>query len=148
MKDAGIVDNEYLELVDDISLKCDVCKKYKKTPSRPIVSIPLARDFNECVAMDLKEWKKGKIYFLHFIDVATRFSKAAVIYNKEKETVIQKVIQVWIGTGLGCPEKFLSDNGGEFANENFKDMCENLNIRVINTAGYSPFSNGKGIMLF
>lgn len=100
------------------------------------------RDFNECVAMDLKEWKKGQIYFLHLIDVATRLSKAIVIYSKEKKTIISGVVKLWIGTWLGCPQKFLTDFGGEFANQEFKDMCENLNIKIVNTAGYSPFSNG------
>ena len=141
-QNGGVKDKEFLDLVEIISAECDICKKYKKTPSRPVVCIPLARDFNECVAMDLKEWKKGQIYFLHLIDVATRFSQAAVVYNKDRHTIINKVIQMWIGTGLGSPQKFLSDLGGEFANEHFRDMCENLNIAVINTAGYSPFSNG------
>ena len=42
----------------------------------------------------------------------------------------------------GSPEKFLSDNGGEFANKEFLEMCEKLNIRFLVTAGESPFSNG------
>ena len=100
LTDGGIQDKEFLDMVEIISAECDVCKKYKKTPSRPVVCIPLARDFNECVAMDLKEWKKGQIYFLHLIDVATRFSQAAVVYTKDRHTIINKVIQLWIGTGL------------------------------------------------
>ena len=39
-------------------------------------------------------------------------------------------------------EFFLLDLGGEFANQDFLDMCENLNIFVMNTAAESPFSNG------
>ena len=38
--------------------------------------------------------------------------------------------------------KFLADNGGEFANEEYKDMCANLNIEVRNTAAHSPWQNG------
>jgi len=37
--------------------------------------------------------------------------------------------------------KFLADNGGEFANDEYKDMCENLNIEVRNTAARSPWQN-------
>ena len=36
----------------------------------------------------------------------------------------------------------MSDNGGEFANNEFKDVCEALNIYVKVTAAESPFSNG------
>ena len=49
---------------------------------------------------------------------------------------------MWIGSGLGAPKKFLADNGGEFANEEYKDMSSNLNIELINTAAYSPWQNG------
>ena len=40
------------------------------------------------------------------------------------------------------PKKFLSDNGGEFANELFLELAESLNIRVLNTVAESPWSNG------
>ena len=56
--------------------------------------------------------------------------------------VIDKIMQCWIGTGLGSPARFLCDNGGEFTSAKFKDMCENLNITVMHTAAESPFSNG------
>ena len=126
LKDAGIQDTDYFRLVEEVTDSCNICKKYKRTPSRPVVSLPLARDFSEVVAMDLKEWKKGEIHFLHLIDVANRYGRSTVIYNKQGRTVIDKVIEMWIGTGVGSPKKFLADNGGEFANEEFTDMCENL----------------------
>ena len=40
------------------------------------------------------------------------------------------------------PKKFLSDNGGEFANELFLELAESLSIRVLNTVAESPWSNG------
>ena len=81
LKDAGVQDDNYDKYIDEISENCQVCKKYKKTPPRPCVSLPLATEFNEVVALDLKEWKPG-IYFLHMIDLATRFSLAGVIRRK------------------------------------------------------------------
>ena len=39
-------------------------------------------------------------------------------------------------------KKFLSDNGGEFANASFLSLCESLNITVKTTAAESPWSNG------
>ena len=35
-----------------------------------------------------------------------------------------------------------SDNGGEFSNENFTEMCEAFNITIKKTAAEAPFSNG------
>ncbi|CAG2191491.1 unnamed protein product [Mytilus edulis] len=141
LKDAGGYTKEHLDCVDEITEGCDVCKKYKKTPARPVVSLPLATEFNEVVAVDLKEWKPNT-YFLHLIDIATRFSLATVIKRKTPDVIADKIMSLWIGSGMGPPKRFLADNGGEFANEIFRDMCANLNIDVMNTAAYSPWQNG------
>ena len=92
------------------SKNCQVCKRSKRTPARPVVSLPIATEFNEAVAMDLKVWKPG-IYFLHLIDMATRFSFAFVVRMKNPETIIQQVMIMWSSSGLGAPKKFLVDNG-------------------------------------
>ncbi|CAC5414015.1 unnamed protein product [Mytilus coruscus] len=52
LKDVGGYTKEHLDCVDEITEGCDVCKKYKKTPARPVVSLPLATEFNEVVAVD------------------------------------------------------------------------------------------------
>ena len=89
MKDAGIKDSKCLELVDLVSENCQVCKRFIRTPARPVVSLPISNEFNEAVAMDLKVWKPG-IYFLHLItwqqDLALHLSSETRIqkqsYNK------------------------------------------------------------------
>ena len=58
-------------------------------PNRPVVGFPLASEFNEVVAMDLKALKTG-VYVLHMIDHATRYSEGCIIYNKRKETVVNR----------------------------------------------------------
>lgn len=86
---AGLKGECYKKIVENISSNCLTCKKFRKTPARPVVSLPLAQNFNELVVLDLKEWKKSSnIYFLHIIDYATRLCKAAVIRNKHQSTVI------------------------------------------------------------
>lgn len=143
LKDAGFSNNDYHSCVKEVTEKCEVCLKFKKTPARPVVCLPLATEFNQVVAMDLKVWdKKKNIYFLHMIDLATRFCLSVVIRNKNPPTIINKVVLAWIGSGPGAPGKFLADNGGEFANSEYRDMCENLNVDVANTPGQSPWSNG------
>ncbi|CAG2235876.1 unnamed protein product [Mytilus edulis] len=141
LKDAGGYTKEHFESVDKIIEGCDVCKKYKKTPVQPVVSLPLAAEFNEVVAVDLKEWKPIT-YFLHLIEIATRFSFATVIKRKIPDVIADKIMYLWIEIGMGPQKNFLADNGGEFANEIFRDMCANLNIDVMNTAKNSPWQNG------
>ena len=141
VKDSGNTDTGLISAIEEISQTCDICKRYKKNAPRPIVSFPLAKVFNETVAMDLKVFKNNSIYFLHIIDHLTRFSAAAVIKSKKPEVIMKNFFQIWISI-FGCPNTVLSDNGGEFANHQFMDMCENLNVRFITTAAEAPWSNG------
>ena len=43
---------------------------------------------------------------------------------------------------FGSPGQILTDNGGEFNNEDFRIMGENLNIKIKSTVAESPWSNG------
>ena len=70
MKIADAFDSDCEEIINSISEKCEVCKRFKRTPCRPVVCLPLATKFNQVVAMDLKQFRPG-IYFLHFIDLFT-----------------------------------------------------------------------------
>ena len=125
--------------IKKVSKKCKICQEFKRVPPRPVVSLPLATKFGECVAMDLKQF--GKVHLLHMIDVATRFSAGAVITNKQPETIIKQIFCHWISI-FGTPEKFLSDNGGEFNNPALRELCEKCNLIVLTTAAESPWSNG------
>ena len=51
-------------------------------------------------------------------------------------------MEMWVGSGFGAPGKFLADNGGEFNNEEYRDMCQNLNVEIMHTAAESPWQNG------
>ena len=79
---------------------CEICYRYKKTRPRSVVSLPLARRFDETIAMDLKIVKNGSLYFIHFIDLFTRFSRAQVIHRKTPETVVNAFTTSWIADGL------------------------------------------------
>ena len=141
IENSGKEDKELKQAIEELSNKCDICKRYKKSRPKPVVSFPLATEFNETVAMDLKVYKNNCIYFLHIIDHATRLSQAAVIRSKKGEVVLKQFMMSWVAI-FGCPQKVLSDNGGEFANAEFVEMCENLNINFMTTAAESPWSNG------
>ena len=135
MIDAGIWDEEYKHLIVKLYDNCEICKRFHKTPATPVVCLPLASDFNDVVAMDLKLWKNG-YYILYLIDMFSRFTKAEFIEDKLPSTIIDKLMFLWIGCG------FLADSGKGFANEEYQDMCENLNIEVMKTAAESPLQNG------
>ena len=132
--------NEALKnAIKEVTDSCDTCIRFKKTPPRPVVGLPLATQVNECVGMDLK-FHLGNI-ILHLVDHVSRLSAGCRIPSKQPEVVIKGIFKSWI-QHRGSPQKFLTDNGGEFMNEQFLNMCEKMNITVLTTAAESPWSNG------
>ena len=134
-------DKELLDCIEQCCDECAICQKYKKAPSRPIVSMPIATNFNQVVCMDLKEFVHHKTWIFHLIDAATRYSAACLINTKHRDMIVKKIFQIWIAY-FGSPQKILTDNGGEFSNDLFREMNEKMNVITWTTAGESPFSNG------
>ena len=58
LKDANAWSNEFHADIEKISKDCLICKSIAQTPPRPVVNFQLAHNFNEKVAMDLKNWGK------------------------------------------------------------------------------------------
>ena len=139
IRDAGYGDKKLEDAVNSLSGSCDVCLRFKRNPSRPVVSIPLARKFNDVISMDLKSYRG--VYFLVIVDLFTRYCSAIVLSNKMTSTVIRGVFKCWI-TFFGASKKILSDNGREFNSEEFQTFAESFNTKLLNTAAESPWSNG------
>ena len=141
LRDGGCKDKEFMKMVETCCETCSFCQKFKLSKPRPIVGLPKADKFNQVVSMDLKEVEKGKLWILHLVDNATRYTAATLISSKKKEVIVRKIFQIWLAY-FGSPEKFHSDCGGEFENDTFKEMAEAFNIEVSTTPGEAPFSNG------
>ena len=136
---ARVRDKEMLKLVENVANNCGICQKYRKTPPKPIVTMPRAKVFNENVAMDLKDIGTKKV--IHLVDHATRFSAARIVPSKKRDVIIEAVLEMWHVT-FGPMKRILSDNGGEFTNDDFAEMSEKLNTVIVSTAAESPWSNG------
>ena len=144
LRSAGRLNTGLSREIEKISSECDICRRYKKPPNKPIVSMPLAKDFNETVAMDIKTLQiiDGRnVNIQHMIDHRSRFSTATVVKNKDKETIVKSIFTHWINL-FGTPRKFMTDNGGEYVNDHFHDLCDKLNVHIITTGAESPWSNG------
>ena len=62
LSDAQLDDGVIYDLVDDVTRSCETCEKAPTTPLRPVVGFPLATEFNETVAIDLKNIKAWHLY--------------------------------------------------------------------------------------
>ena len=139
MKDANIWNKDLERHLDRMIDNCDGCIKKKRNPDRPAVSLPMAKSFNEKVAIDLKVWKDK--YILHMIDMFSRLTISCFIERKRPEDVVDKIMEKWIGY-FGVMQSILNDNGGEFTGEEMKELKDILNVIDLTTGAESPWMNG------
>ena len=139
LKSAGTWSSRMESMLDKIIDGCEGCILRKRSPDRPAVAMPMANDFNEKLAIDLKHWKGG--YILYMIDMFTRFTQAAFITRKAPEQVVDAIMEKWIAH-FGVPGAILNDNGGEFCNAELEALKAELNVVDLTTGAESPFQNG------
>ena len=132
-------DTELFDHIQNLNKSCQTCLQYRQPKPRPVVGLPTATRFGEKIAMDLKFYDSKII--LHMIDHATRFSMAASVPNKKPDTIVKAMFNKWIGI-FGAPEKFLTDNGGEFVNKELVELAESFGMIIQTTAAEAPWSNG------
>ena len=142
LRNDGCYNKDFLQEVENCCDSCQFRQKYRKQKSNPIVGFPKADKFNQVVSMDLKEVQKGKLWILHLVDDATNYTAVAIIKDKKKNIVVDRIFKIWLAY-FGAPKTFHSDCGGEFANDVFQEMTEKFGIETSTTPGESPFSNGK-----
>ena len=140
LKSAGIDEPRIHNELKDIIENCDTCKRHGRPSARPIVGLSWANDHNQTVAVDLHQLGPN-LWYLHIIDEFSRFSAGCITNSKKSSKFVQNFIKHWISIH-GAPQRLFSDLGGEFDNEEVRDMAENFNISIVTTPGYSPWSNG------
>ncbi len=137
---SGNYDEECIVILKDMVDSCETCVRYSRPKPKPAVGLPLASNCIETVAVDLHGLDAG-VWYLRVIDHFTRFSAGSIVTTKKASEIVKNFIHCWISIH-GPPKRLFSDNGGEFNNEEMRDMAEKFNIEVKTTAAYSPWSNG------
>jgi transposase InsO family protein len=79
-------------------------------------------------------------YILSVIDIFSRFVFLRPLQTKESSEVAEHLLDIY--NEHGPPEILQSDQGTEFKGV-VKAICEALNVRIINSAAYSPQTQGK-----
>ena len=139
LKEANVWSKKIESHLDNIMKSCEGCIKRLRNPDKPVVSMPMAKSFNEKVAIDLKVWK-GK-YILHMVDMWSRLTVSCFIDRKKPKEVINKLMEKWIAY-YGIMGAVLNDNGGEFTSEEVKEVKDILNVVDLTTGAESPWQNG------
>ena len=138
--DAGLWRDNFEKILENIMLNCKICKLYKKTPNSPVVAMPMAKEFNETICLDLKQLT-GEGWILHIIDMHTRYTRSVLVERKESSGIIDKLFKEWFSI-FGIPYKMLTDNGGEFTSEELREVASHVNIVKFTTGAEAPWQNG------
>ena len=136
----GQVDKELLEAVEKYSSDCIVCKRYKSTIPKPAVGNLFNHEkmkFNQ-MASNLKERNGRSI--LYMFDVVIRCTRAIFIKSKKKEVIVDMIVQLWMCI-FGAANMFLMDNGGEFANDELRELGNQFGVKIKHTAAYASWMN-------
>ena len=142
LKGAGKWKEQFSAMIDKIVDNCEGCLMRRRNPDRPVVALSLGKDFNDAIAMDLKVWDmNNNIYILYIMDTFTRFITATIIRRKSPSDVVNALLMKWVQV-FGTPGLILTDNGGEFKNEEIKAVAAKFNIRTDTTGAESPWQNG------
>ena len=83
---------------------------------------------------------KGSVYVCTMQDGFTKFVTAVPIPNKEATTTANAILEGFI-TKFGCPNRIHTDQGTEFKNALWADLCDRLRIEKTETPSYNPHSN-------
>ena len=134
LRNCGHKNDNINELAKEALSSCDVCVKFGRSEPKPVVSLPLSSGFNDVVALDLHQVTEisNNCYYIHIIDLFTRYSAAKLIFDKTAETIFQTLNSIWIFV-YGAPNTILSDNGREFDNELFRENAGFFNMCQINS---------------
>merc|ERR1712074_249508 len=139
-RNANKLDPETRRNIEKVLEVCEICKKNKRSASKPAVAIPRASDFNSIVSLDLKSVADKHILWM--VCTFTKFVKGAVLKDKTPESVINALHLSWC-MEVGYPTVgWWSDNGGEFRNAKMEEYVAKLGLTIKFTPSYSPWSNG------
>lgn len=124
---------------------CKECQKYNiaqkgYNPLRPIRSYIPGDHWAIDLAGPLTTSTRGNNYLLVMVDLCTRFCILRPIQDKQSQTIVSNLIQVFCDFGL--PRILQSDNGTEFVNDLMKRFKRAAGFDHRLVSPYHPRANG------
>lgn len=93
------------------------------------------------LAIDLLGPLPSKHYLLVVVDYYSRFYEVDVLNNIEAKTIIKSLKKSF--ARFGNPISITSDNGRQFISSEYKEFCEENDIKIFNICPLWPQANGE-----
>lgn len=118
---------------------CQVCREMRHTQRKePLISTPLPGRPWQRIAMDLCDHNKHT-----YLVVSDYFSRYLEILHMPTTTASQVVLKLkTLFARFGCPDQAVSDNGPQFACEEFREFAREFDFQHITSSPHNPQGNG------
>jgi transposase InsO family protein len=119
--------------------QCNICNRYRNAQQKePMIPHDVLSRSWQKVAADIMFFRNSR--YLITVDYFSKFIEVNHLSDGKATTVINILKQHF--ARLGIPEEFMSDNGPEFANHEFRNFAKEYNFRHVTSSPRYPQSNG------
>ena len=123
----------------DLVKNCEVCiANQNKQCKEPLMSTSIPTYPIQLLGSDLMHWNNQD--FLIMVDYYSRYFEIERLHSTRSETIIKKMKKIF--SRMGIPEELRSDNGPQYASEEFRDFTRKWEIQHITSSPSYPKANG------
>ncbi|KIH59896.1 integrase core domain protein [Ancylostoma duodenale] len=126
---------------EDMVRRCTNCQEAAENPTKvPLKTWPSPTRVWQRLHVDFAGPLEG-VYYLVVVDALSKWPEMIEMSNISATKTVKALKSLFARFGL--PQTIVSDNGTQFASEQFKTMYDEGGIVHIKTAPYHPQSNGQ-----
>ena len=127
--------------IEHLAKSCSGCiNKLKNPPKSKLHPWNYPQSAWERVHIDYAGPFQGNMYLL-LQDAYSKWPEVAIMKSTTTSATI-KVLKSWFAR-FGLPLQIFSDNGPQFASQEFQDFCQKHGIKSCKSSPWHPASNGK-----
>ena len=125
--------------LEELVLNCRDSLKVQRQRSQPLSPTPLPQLPWQKIASDLFEWKQAT--YILVVDYFSRYIEIACLNRATATEVINHLKSIFARHGI--PETLISDNGPQYASQEFKEFAREYEFRHTTSSPYFPQGNGE-----
>ena len=125
--------------LDELVHNCSECQKTQRQRCQPLNPTPLPQLPWQQVATDLFEWKQAN--YLLVVDYFSRYIEIARLNRPTTSEVVVHLKSIFARHGI--PETLISDNGPQYASQEFADFARDYEFEHYTSSPYFPQGNGE-----